>query len=641
MAAGEAREIEIELPDGDRRKVRAGTPAVELLANWRPGEAASYLAARLGGRAIDLGAPLGEPGALAPLTFQDRAGRETLHHSAAHVVAKALMRVVPEAKPTNGPGTEEGFYYDFDVRPLTPEDIERVRAEVRRIVASDEPFRRRILDREAALALFAKNPHKQGYIRDAPPDEPISVYDTGDWTDLCRGPHVPSTRWLGGLEILGFSAVSQGGDPQGLPLQRVRGVAFPTRPELEQYLAQRKEAGARDHRVLGRQLELFDFIEEAPGLPFWLPKGMIVVRELERFVGEYQLAAGYQEIRTPLLYAQSLYETSGHWEHYREDMFLTAIDDRVYCVKPMNCPGAMMVFRSRSRSYRELPLRLSEWAPLHRLEASGTIHGLTRVREFVQDDAHIFLTEEQVEEEVRELFRWIERAFSTFELTWHVELSTRPERALGDVAQWDRAERTLRRVLDESKAAYRVTPGEGAFYGPKIDIHIRDQIGRSWQTGTIQLDYQQPARFGLQYQGADGVLHTPVVVHRTIIGSFERFVGVLLEHCAGRLPPWLAPTQVRILPVADRHLEAARALAEELRRAGLRADASDAQDTLSKRIRASELEKVPYVGVIGDAEVEARTVTLRTHGEKVPKKLARAELAELLLSRIKSRSYRP
>ena len=358
-------------------------------------------------------------------------------------------------------------------------------------------------------------------------------------------------------------------------------------------------------------------------------------------VGEHLRDAGYSEVRTPLLFSSTVFETSGHWEHFRDNMFLTSVDGRPYGVKPMNCPGAMLVFRARARSYRELPLRLAEWAPLHRLEASGTLHGLTRVRGFTQDDAHIFLTEEQIETEVRTLLRWIREAFSTFDLAWKLELSTRPEKFLGEIAQWDRAEALLRGVLDSSGAPYHVNPGDGAFYGPKIDVYVRDSIGRSWQTGTIQVDYQQPIRFGLEYQGADGGLHRPIVVHRTVLGSFERFTGILLEHCAGRLPPWLAPVQVRLLPVSERHLARAEELAREWRGQGIRAEASDSATTLSKRVRAGEVEKVPYLAVVGDTEIATGQVTLRIHGEKAPRALAAAEAAALLVDRIRQRSFRP
>ncbi len=636
-----ASSVELTYPDGSRRSVASGTTVGEVLINWRPGEAPRYLVARLGSRLVDLSERVTASGSILPVTFEDRAGRETLHHSAAHVVAKAVMRVIPEAKPTNGPGTEEGFHYDFDMRALTPGDLDRIRAEARKIVQANEPFHRRVVSREEALAMFSSNPHKQGYVREAPPEEPITIYETGDWSDLCRGPHVDRTGRLAGLHLLGFSGVTQGGDPNGLPLQRIRGVAFPTHPELEQYLAQRAEAEARDHRVLGPRLELFDFAEEAPGFPFWLPRGMVALRELERFAGEQLKQDGYGEVRTPLMFAQSVFETSGHWEHYRADMFLTQVDDRTYGIKPMNCPGSMLLFRSRSRSYRELPLRLAEWAPLHRLEASGTIHGMTRTREFTQDDAHIFVTEEQIEPEIERLLAWVQRAFSTFEFVPRVELSTRPEHFLGEAEQWDRAEAALRRVLDRSGLPYQVSPGEGAFYGPKIDIHLKDSLGRSWQTGTIQVDYQQPIRFRLEYQGPDGVMHRPVVVHRTILGSFERFFAVVLEHCGGRLPPWLAPVQLRALAVAERHQPAVEELVRELGLAGLRADSVAAQETLSKRVRNAEVEKIPYVAVMGDAEVEQSTVTLRVHGEPKPRKLARTEVAGLLLDRVRSRSFRP
>ncbi|HEV2449275.1 MAG TPA: threonine--tRNA ligase, partial [Thermoplasmata archaeon] len=580
-------------------------------------------------------------GRLEGITFEDRAGREILDHSAAHVVAKAVMTRIPEAKPTVGPADENGFHYDFDVRALTPEDIDAVNALVRASVKARELFTREELSREAALGLFASNPHKQGYIRQSGPDETISVYRTGDWVDLCRGPHVPHTGWLEGIHLLGFSAVTQGGTADGLPLQRVRGVAFPTRAALEAYLKLRQEAEARDHRTLGARLELFQFVEEGPGFPFWLPKGMVIVRELERFVMEHLRADGYSEVRTPLLFAQSVFERSGHWEHYRSDMFLSSIEDRVFGVKPMNCPGSMLIFGSRARSYRELPMRLAEFAPLHRLEASGTIHGLTRVRELVQDDAHLFVTEEQVEGELEKLMAWIDQAFSTFRFSWSYELSTRPASFLGEPEVWDRAEATLKRVLDASGVPYKVSPGEGAFYGPKIDIHLKDSMGRPWQTGTIQLDYQMPLRFGLQYQGADGALHTPIVIHRTILGSFERFTGVLIEHTAGRFPPWLAPVQIRVLPVGEQQTASAQGLVDELFRAGLRSELAGSEETLGKRVRAAELDRVPYIVVVGEKEIAEGTVALRIAGQKAATTIPRASLLERLLDNVRRRSFEP
>jgi threonyl-tRNA synthetase len=479
----------IRFPDGTERSVPPGTLVREILAAWRLEAAPSYLAATLDGRAVDLDTGVDRPGLLAPLSFEDKLGREILQHSAAHVVAKALTQAEPTARPTVGPPTDEGFYYDFDVRPLTPQDGKVLESAIARIVAAREPFRREELDRSAALELFAENPHKVAYIEAIPEGERVSVYRTGDWADLCRGPHVPDTSWLAGLHILGFSAITSESRHGGGSFQRVRGVAFPTAAELQEYLKLRKEAEARDHRILGARLELFTFHDDVPGFPFWLPKGMIVIRELERFVTEHLREAGYSEVRTPLLFSSKVYETSGHWENFRENMFLLEVEGRPYGLKPMNCPGSMLIFGSRARSYRELPLRLAEFAPLHRLEPSGTLHGLTRVRELVQDDAHLFVTEEQVEPEIAKLLQWIDRAFSTFRLRWSYELSTRPAKFLGEPSDWDRAEAALERCLKASTVAYKVSPGEGGFYAPKIDIHIRDSLGRPWQTGTIQLDY--------------------------------------------------------------------------------------------------------------------------------------------------------
>ncbi len=636
----DAPNIRIRFPGGQEESFSLGTSARDALEQVNPGGRKSALAALWNGVPVDLAFQLPSDGSLAPITFEDRVGRDILQHSSAHLVAKGLVETVPDARPTHGPPTEDGFYYDFDVRPLVPADLDGVRASMDRSIRANEPFVRREVSKAEAQSMFSKNPHKLRYISEIPEGELVSVYDTGSFTDLCRGPHVPSTEWLQGVHILGFSAITPE-DPTAPALQRIRGIGFPTRVQLDQFLKMRTEAEARDHRVLGAKLELFTFVDEAPGFPIWLPNGMIVVHELERFVREHLQSAGYQEIRTPLLFAQSVYETSGHWEHYREDMFLSEVEGRTFGWKPMNCPGSMLIFRSRARSYRELPMRLAEFAPLHRLEASGTLHGLTRVREFVQDDAHIFVTEEQAEPEIRTLLTWIERAFSTFRLEWSCELSTRPAKFLGEKEVWDKAEATLERVLVASGVKYRVSPGEGGFYAPKIDIHIRDSLGRPWQTGTIQLDYQMPLRFGLSYQGPDGQLHTPVVVHRTILGTWERFFGVLLEHVGGRLPPWLAPLQVRVLPVTDRHSEAARGLVEELQARGLRAAAASTEESLSKRVRNAELERIPYVVVLGDKEVAEGSVALRVRGSKENRPLSRPEFLDYVLGRVTKREFDP
>ena len=630
--------VRIRFPDGKEATLSSGTSAAEALRDWDGEGAKAALAASWNGVAIDLATPLRSDGALAPLTFEDRVGRDILQHSSAHLVAKGLVENIPEARPTHGPPTEDGFYYDFDVRPLTPSDLDAVRAAMERSIRARESFVRRELTRSEAEKLFATNPHKLRYISEVPEGETVSVYDTGTFTDLCRGPHVPTTEWLAGVHILGFSAITPE-DATAPALQRIRGIGFPTRAQLDAYLKMRAEAEARDHRVLGAKLELFTFVDEAPGFPIWLPNGMIVVHELERFVREHLVAAGYSEIRTPLMFAQSVYETSGHWEHYRDDMFLTEVEGRTFGWKPMNCPGSMLIFRSRARSYRELPMRLAEFAPLHRLEASGTLHGLTRVREFVQDDAHIFVTEEQAEPEIRTLLDWIGRAFATFRLEWSCELSTRPAKFLGAPEVWDKAEATLERVLRASGVRYRVSPGEGGFYAPKIDIHIRDSLGRPWQTGTIQLDYQMPLRFGLEYQGPDGQLHTPVVVHRTILGTWERFVGVLLEHVAGRLPPWLAPLQVRAIPVTEKHAPAALGLVEELRAQGLRADAVGTEESLSKRVRNAEVSRMPYIVVLGDKEVAEGSVALRVRGSRESRSLSRPEFLAYVSERVRKRDF--
>ena len=633
--------IEVRFPDGKSERVRPGTTAGEALRSWNPKESSQFLAATWNGVPVDLAAPLRSSGSLAPLRFSDPQGREILQHSAAHLVAKALTQAIPEALPTAGPPTEEGFYYDFDVRPLLPEDVARIRELAEQSVKARERFERVEVSKAEALQRARANRHKQGYISEVPDGESVSFYRTGEFLDLCRGPHVPDTGWLAGLHLFGVSAITAGGEPQGEARQRVRGVAFPTRAELDAFLKLREEAEARDHRVVGARLGLFMFVDEAPGFPFWLPNGMVVVRELERFVTEHFREDGYAEVRTPLMFAQSVFETSGHWEHYRENIFQTEADGRAYGVKPMNCPGSMLIFRSTSRSYRELPLRLAEFAPLHRLERSGTLHGLTRVREMVQDDAHLFVSEDQIEPELTKLLGWIQRAFSTFRFSYSYELSTRPARYLGGADQWDRAEATLEKVLKASGMPYKVSPGEGAFYGPKIDLHIRDSLGRPWQTGTIQLDYQIPARFQLEYQGADGQMHTPIVIHRTILGTWERFVGVLLEHCGGRLPPWLAPVQVRVIPLADRHEALGQEIVREIGSRGIRADLSRSSETLSKRVREAELAKVPWVAVIGDQEASSGALAVRTHGQKGQRSRPKEEFILAVLENLRARNFEP
>ncbi|HEV2519175.1 MAG TPA: threonine--tRNA ligase [Thermoplasmata archaeon] len=638
---GSADAVDVALPDGVHRSVAPGSTVGDVLRAWRVQEFPGYLAASWDGRPVDLARPIDRSGTLAPIRFSDPAGREIVQHSAAHLVAKALTELIPSALPTSGPPTEEGFYYDFDVRPLVPEDLAHIRELAARSVQAREPFERVEVSKEEARAWVASNRHKLAYLSEVPEGERVSFYRTGKFLDLCRGPHVPHTGWLGGVHLFGVSGIAVGEGAAAESRQRVRGVAFPSKGELDTFLKLRAEAEARDHRVVGPRLGLFMFMDEAPGFPFWLPKGMVVVRELERFVTEHFQEDGYQEVRTPLMFAQSVFETSGHWDHYRENIFLTEADGRAYGVKPMNCPGSMLIFRSSSRSYRDLPMRLAEFAPLHRLERSGTLHGLTRVREMVQDDAHLFVAEEQIEGEVAKLLAWIARAFTTFRLGWSYELSTRPTHFLGEAAQWDRAEATLERALKASNVEYRISAGEGAFYGPKIDIHVRDSLGRPWQTGTIQLDYQIPARFGLAYQGADGQMHTPIVIHRTILGTWERFLGVLLEHCAGRLPPWLSPVQVRILPVADRHEPLAQQTVRGLAAKGLRADLSASSETLSKRVREAELEKVPWVAVIGDAEASTGALAVRTHGKKGQRTLTPEAFLTEVRSNLAERRFEP
>jgi threonyl-tRNA synthetase len=544
-----------------------------------------------------------------------------VRHSAAHVMADAVQEIFPDAELAIGPPIDDGFYYDFRLpRSLTTEDLADLEERMRRIIATDVPFERTFMDREAAIDFFTQQhqPFKVEIIRDLPEegleDGKVSIYRDGKFLDLCRGPHVARTGEIGAIKLLSVAGAYWRGDEHRPMLQRIYGTAFETAAELDQFLWRRAEAERRDHRRLGKELELFHFDPTAPGMPYWLPKGFKLLTTLIDFWRQEHEQRGYQEIATPLINDRSLWETSGHWENYQDNMFLIPIEEHTtYGVKPMNCPNAMVVFNLKTRSYRDLPLRLSDCDPLHRYERSGTLHGLLRVQKFQQDDAHIFVTEEQIEEEYRRIFEIADRFYSIFGLSYTLRLGTRPEKSIGDRETWDRAEAALLRILDErvGRGNYQIAAGDGAFYGPKIDILMEDVLGRSWQMGTIQLDFQLPRRFGCVYADKDGALKPPVVIHRVIYGSLERFIGILIEHTAGAFPVWLAPVQAVVLPIADRHNDYAQRAVDQLRAAGLRVQLDDRREKVQAKIREAQLQKVPYMLVVGDREQEGGTVALR------------------------------
>jgi threonyl-tRNA synthetase len=610
--------IRVTLPDGSERSLPAGATAGDLAKAIGPGLAKAALAARVNGEVRDLGRPLPDGAAVAIVTDKDPQALEVLRHSAAHVLATAVRQLFPHAKIGFGPAIEDGFYYDFEVpQPFTPDDLAAIEAKMGDVVKADHPFVREEVDRAAANRRFADDPLKLERIADLGPNEVISVYTDGPFVDLCRGPHVPTTGRIKHFKLLHAAGAYWRGDERRQMLQRIYGTAWFSKEALEQHLHRLEEAKKRDHRRVGRELDLFMFHHWAPGAVFWTSRGTAMVHELNAYLRELQ-RDGYHEVMTPLLYNKGLWELSGHWGKYQENMFLVLDNEtkeHTFSLKPMNCPSHYLMYLAGKHSYRELPLRLCTYDVLHRNEVSGALAGLTRVRQFQQDDCHIFLTEAQIPGEVRRLTDFIMGFYRTFGLTAQVRFCTRPPVRVGDDTMWDRAESALRAALDATGLPYETNPGDGAFYGPKVDFHAADSIGRTWQLGTIQLDYAAPERFSLVYVGEDNAEHRPVVIHRAVCGSFERFMGILIEHFAGAFPLWLAPEQVRVLPIADAQLDAARRVADALRAAGLRVRVDDRSETLNYKIRDGETHKVPYMAVVGQREADAGTVAVRVRGE--------------------------
>ena len=605
-------QIHIELTDGSRHEVADGATAQTVAAALGLRDVIGVL---VDGRPRDLTQPLPAGARVEFVTFNEPAGREVYWHSTAHLMAQAVKQLFPEAKLAIGPPIEDGFYYDFDIgRPFNPEDLERIEARMRELAKADQPIERTQVPREELRRQFDAHGevYKQELLDDIP-DEHVGVYRQDGFADMCRGPHLPRTGLIRAIKLLSTSGAYWRGDEHRPMLQRIYGVSYPTQEQLDAHVHRLEEARRRDHRRLGPQLELFMFHETAPGMPYWLPRGLVVLNELIAFWRTEHARRGYLEIRSPLINKRELYERSGHWEHFREDMFVSETpNEEVYALKPMNCPNAMIVFGSRTRSYRDLPLRLSDTDILHRFERSGTLYGLLRVREFSQDDAHIYVTEEQIKDEYREILAITERFYSIFGIEYRLRLSTRPDNFMGDAAVWDQAERALREILEASGRPYILAEREGAFYGPKVDILMKDSLGREWQTGTIQLDFQMPKRFDLKYHDRDGQEKTPVVIHRVIYGSLERFVGILIEHFAGAFPIWVAPEQVRVLPIADRHTAYATQVRDRLVAAGIRAEVDVSNQRMGYKIRQAQVEHIPYMAVVGDKEAAAEAVAVRS-----------------------------
>lgn len=608
----------LSLPNGDTREVEAGTLPRDVVASIGPRLLQAAIAVTVEGEVQDLMTPLRRGGAFRVLTEKDPESLAVLRHSGAHVLATAVRRLRPDARIGFGPAIDDGFYYDFEVAtPFTPEDLAAFESEMRKVVAEKYPFVREEVDRAEANVRFADDPLKLERIADLPEGEVISTYTDGPFIDLCRGPHVPDTSYLKHFKLLHNAAAYWRGDEKRQQLQRIYATAFFKKEELEQHLYRLEEAKRRDHRVLGKALDLFMFHPVAPGAAFWTDRGTTIINTINDFLRELQ-RDDYKEIKTPLLFNKALWEQSGHWGKYRENMFLvlnTETEEHDMSLKPMNCPSHYLLYNSKKHSYRELPLRYNTYDVLHRNELTGALSGLTRVRQFQQDDCHIFLMESQIAEEVHRLMRFILGYYETFGLTATVKFATRPETRIGTDEMWDRAEGALRAALESTGMAYALKPGDGAFYGPKIDFDVTDSLGRAWQLGTIQLDYAAPERFDMSYTGEDNTTHRPVVIHRAVSGSFERFMAILIEHFAGAFPVWLAPEQVRILPITDDLAPQAAAVTATLRKAGIRASMDAHNDTLNYRIRDAELHKVPYMAVLGKREAEQGTLAVRMRGE--------------------------
>ena len=606
--------IQVTLKGGVIKEFEAGVTAADVAKSLGAGLYKAACAAKVNGVTVDLRTPLQEDCELAILTFDDADGKKTFWHTASHILAQAVMRLYPQTKFTIGPAVDNGFYYDFDVeKPFTQEDLEKIEKEMAAIVKSGIEIERFVLDVPAAKELMKSQPYKLELIeKHASEGGPISFYKQGDFTDLCAGPHLMSVAPVKAVKLIQCTGAYWHGDSSLPMLCRVYGTAFPKASELQGYLDMMEEAKKRDHRKLGRELDLFDIYEEGPGFPFFFPKGMVLRNTLESFWRELHKAHGYEEIRTPLILSEELWHRSGHWDHYKDNMYTTKIDEKDYAIKPMNCPGGMLVYKRKLHSYRDLPERMAELGIVHRHELSGALHGLMRVRCFTQDDAHIFMTPDQTEEEVLGVIHLIDSIYKVFGFEYFLELSTRPEDSMGTGEQWEMATNALRNALEKNGKPYTINEGDGAFYGPKIDFHLRDSIGRTWQCGTIQLDFQMPERFDLTYTGSDGEKHRPVMIHRTAFGSIERFIGILTEHYAGAFPLWLAPVQIKVLPITDDHIAFAEQVMEQLKGAGLRVEMDSRNEKVGYRVREAQLQKIPYMLVIGDKEVEADSVAVRS-----------------------------
>ena len=634
--------IKITLKDGSVKEVDKGITLQELAALLSRSLAKSALAAKVNGKVVDLPRTLEQDATVEFLGSDTQEGLDALRHSASHVMAQAVQHLFGDQVQFGiGPWIANGFYYDIDTEhTFVPEDLVKIEAEMEKIIKQDLPIIRQEMSREAAVHFFEeKGQHyKVELIRDLPEDAVISLYTQGDFTDLCAGPHLASTGRIKALKLQSLAGAYWRGNEKNKMLQRIYGTAFEKKADLDAYLHMLEEAARRDHRKLGKELDLFSMQEEGPGFPFFHAKGMVIRNELENFWRKLHAKFGYEEIKTPIILNEALWHQSGHWDHYKENMYFTKIDEADYAVKPMNCPGGMLVYKTRHHSYREFPIRAAELGLVHRHELSGALHGLMRVRSFTQDDAHIFMLPSQIKQEIMGVMDLFNIVYSTFGLSYHAELSTKPENAMGSDEVWEVATAALKQALDERGMPYKINPGDGAFYGPKIDFHLKDSIGRTWQCGTIQLDMLMPERFDLTYIGEDGQRHRPVMIHRVAFGSMERFIGILIEHFAGAFPAWIAPVQVKILPITDRNVEYAKKLAAELKELDVRVEVDERSEKIGYKIREAQMEKVPFMLVLGDKEQEAGAVAVRVRGKGDVGTMALDAFRDMVLEAIRSKT---
>ena len=607
--------IKVKLMDGSIKEIEDGSSGYSLATSISRKLAKEAVAAKVNGKLVDLSHELKENDQVEIITVGSEEGIEIIRHSTAHVMAQAVKRIYGNVKLAIGPTVKNGFYYDFDLdTPLTHDDIEKIEEEMNKIINEDLKFKRKDVSREEALKFMSEKgeDYKVQLINDLDESENISLYEQGDFTDLCRGPHIPSTKFIKAFKLTSVAGAYWRGSEKNKMLQRIYGVAFATKKELDKYLNMIEEAKKRDHRKLGRELRLFEIMDEGPGFPFFLPKGVVLKNILIDYWRKLHNKAGYVEIETPIMLNKELWIRSGHWDHYKENMYTSMIDDKEFALKPMNCPGGMLVYKSEGHSYRDLPLRVGELGRVHRHELSGALHGLMRVRAFTQDDAHIFMLPEQIKSEILGVIKLIDEVYGTLGFKYNIELSTRPEDSMGSDEEWTMAESSLKEALDEGGLDYKINEGDGAFYGPKIDFHIEDSLGRSWQCGTIQLDFQLPQRFELEYIGSDGEKHRPIVIHRVIFGSIERFIGILIEHFAGKFPVWLAPVQVKVLPISDNFIEYGSKVLATLREAGIRCEIDNRSEKIGYKIREARNERVPYMIIVGEKEKNHGNISLRS-----------------------------